>query len=777
MNRSSLIGSGRVTRWLALTTIALAFACGDSTDPNPAGGDFDPDCRSCRQPGDTCEFSINCTPGSICNDESDPLFVADAAKGQCIKVICASSAECDAPKVCSLEKICQAPLCQSNGDCGGGKVCIAGACTDAPGLGDVMSCKVVTAGGILQQGKTAELDAVALNRNGVALAAIAFEWASDQAGRVAVSGNTATGGMESGTANLTAKAGTMDCTGSARIENFAAVPAGDARVIVTNATNNIPVDGATVWLMTATSSASAQTGANGAATFNGVGGDVTSATAIKAGWTSVTVLQPGTKDLVVGMPVKTNPNKAGGFRGSVDLSATKKADIQLAIVAPAFPTNILDLELESIIGDFVETRIDAPDLGLNDEVVDLPGGIMLALGSKMFTNDSDAAGGGLRCQNDSPDVRNGELGCYVSRGPEGPNAAWVLGGQLKLSAISSVAGQISGALGGDTSDLPIGDILTAVLPLLRDLNHGINAGISINHVAKVAKPGVTGADCANNASDGNDDEKCQANFAEYQKISLAADQQLGVLSKVSVPTLPQVPGGTFSSAVVAIAGAVVPGRGLVPLGLSAGLDTLTDTETPDGRIAGVEEPFGPNSAALDDGFVPLSTAPAHSGIEGSRLVLALLALDIDSIAGDGGLQLSTIVNYVDRFDETENVTGSFMPYPSGVFDVGNASYTPTAATPGAALVRIALTRGTDEWLVWAPHSGTTAAQLPNIPALRGALLGTGVDALLQMVGTSVPYADLFTFGSGKTADQLGLNTTGFAIQQCSTAADALCKIQ
>lgn len=766
----------RTPHLLGILSLALAIsACGDSTGNGPSGPSFDPDCRSCRMPGDTCEFSINCTPGSICNDESDPLFVSDADKGVCIKVICASSAECASPKVCSLEKICQAPLCQSDGDCSGGKVCLAGSCTDAPGLGDVASCKVVTAGGVLRQGVTLDLSAVALNQNGAALAAIPFTWASSDASKVAVAGNVATGGAASGAADLTAKAGSMDCSGKASLTNFAMVAAGDARVIVTNATNNTPIAGANVWLMTATSSQTGMSGADGSITFNGVAADVTSVTAMKAGWTAVSVLAPGTKDLMIGMPVKANPNQAGGFRGSIDLSSTKKADIQLAIAAPAFPTNILDLELETLIGDFVETRIDAPDLGLNDEVVDLPGGIMLALGSKMFTNDSDASGGGLRCQGDAPSIRDGELGCYVSRGPKGPSAAWVLGGQLKLSAISSVAGQISGALGGDTSDLPIGDILTSVLPLLRDLNHGINAGITIAHHDKVALDGVTGADCANNASDGNDDTKCQADFSKYDKITLAADSKLGVLSKVSVPTLPRLPGGGFSSAAVAIAGAVVPGRGLVPLGLSAGLDTLTDTETADGRIAGVEEPFGPNSQPLDDGFVPLSMAPPHSGVEGSQLVLALLALDIDSIT-DGGLQLSAIVRYVDRFDETENITGDFIPYPQGTLDVANARYTPSGVTAGASVARIAFTRGEDEWLVWSKGDGSPV-QLPNVPALRTAVLGTGVEALLQMVGTNVTYSDLFTFGSGRTADALGLNTTGFAIQQCSTDVDALCKIQ
>jgi hypothetical protein len=73
--------------------------------------------------------------------------------------------------------------------------------------------------------------------------------------------------------------------------------------------------------------------------------------------------------------------------------------------------------------------------------------------------------------------------------------------------------------------------------------------------------------------------------------------------------------------VVVLSAALTGSRGLVPLGLTAGLDTTAATQTADGKINGVDKPFGQFSTKLMDGQVPLTTAVPHSGIEGSKLAL------------------------------------------------------------------------------------------------------------------------------------------------------------
>lgn len=764
------------TGWLGALTMALLLgACSTDTTGGNNGGacsGFDEDCRSCRTDGDCCKFSINCAPGSICNDPADPLFVSDSEVGICIKVICDSNADCDAPKTCNREKICEAPVCQNASDCGAGKCCRAGMCSAECDQGPLASsCEVLSQGSAIKQGDTVTLNAVAKNANGAALSNVGFDWTSDNTGAAAVAGNVATGGATSGTANVTAKvSGRADltCTGQTTLKNFADVAGGTARVVFFSDKGE-PISGATVYLTDSATTSTGMTDADGSVTFAGVNGAVAQATAIKAGWQYVSVVQPGTNDILLNATKKVDITKAGGFRGSVDISATKRADIKIGIAGPSLPANVLDLQLESLIGDFIDTRIDAPDLGLNDEVVGLPGGIMFALGSQTFTDDSDS--GNLRCQGDAPGAT--EIGCYVSRGPDGPSAAWVLAGQLKLSAISPIAGQLSGALGGGGDDLPIGDILTAVLPLLRNLNHGINAGINITSFAKVNAPNQTGNCTDENLADYED--KCIGDFSKYQAIDLAASAELAILSAVQVPTLPRLPDGSFSQAAIILGGAQVPGRGLVPLGLSAGLDVEND-EPADGKVFGAEEPFGANSDPLDDGFVPLAMATPHSGIEGSQLLLVAIALDPDSIAGSGGIQLSTIINRVDRVGDQSSISGTFLTFPTGTFDVGAGSFTPADTVSGAGMMRMLLERDGQEWLVYAPH-GSAAVSLPNVAAARSQVLGNGIEVLLQVVNTSATYAELFTFGSGKTIDKLVDITQSFVIQACSTDAAAPCKIQ
>ena len=125
------------------------------------------------------------------------------------------------------------------------------------------------------------------------------------------------------------------------------------------------------------------------------------------------------------------------------------------------------------------------------------------------------------------------------RAPAGQGAAWTLAGQLKLTAVAGLAGTLSSAFtGGSVDNLPIGEILTAVLPLFQKLQHGITTGLTIENFPKI--PSGDAVDCTN-ASLADYEDKCRADFAKYDPIDLAANQKLSILSAVSVPDLPEVP--------------------------------------------------------------------------------------------------------------------------------------------------------------------------------------------------------------------------------------------
>ena len=716
---------------VVLTSFALGLGCtSDVTDPDK--DKFDEECRSCRTEGQTCVYSINCAPGSICNDEADPLYVSDAESGICIKVICATDSDCDEPKRCNPEKICEAPICQTDSDCSAGNYCSGGECLSRPDASQAKSCDVIAGSSAIREGQTVSLNATAKNANGAVLGAIEFKWTSDMADAVSVAGNVATGGSATGTAKVTAVISgneSVACSGEVSVTNFAALATGEARVIAASAANGTPLDGANVWLATTSTTVQGMTAADGSVTFSGVSGDISHVTIQKAGWQSVSVIAPGTNDVYLLASHKPDRTKAGGFRGSIDLSSTKRADIKLGIAGPALPANVLDLELESLLGDSIETVINAPDLGLNNEKVDLPGGIMLALGTQTFTDDH--ASSNLRCQGDAP--ASGELGCYVSRSPAGPSAAWVLGGQLKLSAISSIAGQLSGVLGGGSSDeLPVGELITAILPLFRQMSHGVNAGLNITEHPKVNSANGSG-DCTD-SSLASYDANCRGDFAKYDKIALAANQRLRLLSAVAIPKLPKLPNGAYAAGALVISGATIPGRGLLPLGLTAGIDVEKD-EVADGFVLGASDPFGANSEDLNDGEVALAMAPLHSGIESAQLSLISIALDPNAIASSGGTQLSTIINRVERVKEKQAITGEFLTFPTGTFDTSSpVTYKPTAAVTGAQSMRIVVTNSAtgDEWLVYAKQ-GTDDVVLPGVSAVSSEVISGTPEVLLQVM--------------------------------------------
>lgn len=744
-----------------------AACSGETTTNNGGDCQADPDGSGLVADGDCCFFSINCGIGSICNTPDDDFFDATETPNTCLRIICESDAECDGEEECNAQGLCSQPVCQNDNQCSPGQTCQGGGCATPPGTDQVASCEVVTRDTSVREGGTLELAAVAKNANGKVLPSIPFTWASSNTNAVAVAGNVATGGSEQGTASQTAiPEGRTDvaCAGAAEITNFPNVEAGKARVVVVAADNGAPVADATVVLMSG-GELTAQTSATGVASFDVMAG-VDSVTVMKDGWQYVSVIAPGGNDVFIPLPRKPDTTVAGGFRGTIDISSTKKADIKLGLAGPSIPSNLLDFGLDSLIGDFVPTEIDAPELGLED-TIDLPGGLVLGLGSKTFTSDE------LRCQGVTP--ADGELGCFVAQTASGPAAGWAMAGQLKLSQITSIANELSNAVGGD-EELPIGDILTAVLPLLRGLNHGVTASVLGQDFPKINKDGQTG-DCSD-ADLADYGDKCRGDFAKYTRQDIAASVGLDVLSAVSIPVLPQLPGlGRCAEGAVLLAGAALEGRGIVPLGLTAGIDALDDTQTPDCKVAGVEKPFGDNSETLSDGEMPLSMAPLHSGIEGSQVFLLAVALDPSNIASatDGNFQLSALIKRVDAVAEKQDIGGAFPDFPEATISKGGATvaFKATSIT-GSTMTRTEIQSGDDTWLVYAP-GGSATVTLPNVAEGR-ALLTDIKDSYVLSMGMDGTYGDIWAFGSGKNLDRLVDNITSFVVQQCSATAGHPCEL-
>ena len=396
------------------------------------------------------------------------------------------------------------------------------------------------------------------------------------------------------------------------------------------------------------------------------------------GWQLLSVLAPGIDDIFIPLPRDVDVTVAAGIKGSIDLSETRAADIKFGFAGPAIPLNLLDAGAESLIGDILPTEIDSPELGI-DDTFPLPAGLLFSIGTQNFTSVPE------RCLGATPGLD--DLGCYLTRMPTGPSAGWALGGQVALSEITGLVNELSGLLGGGTGDIPIGDILQGVLPLLRRFNHGLNASIEVDAFPKVPVPNQS-VDCSDPTLP-NYDEVCIADFSTYSTQDLKLTQGLNILASVGVPDLPLVTTtSTCSRGGVLLSASVVEGRGLIPLGLGAG---FAKGET-DCQIAGVEQPFGPGTDTLPDGRMPLSMATPHSGLEGSQTVLLYLAADIDQlIAGGGaGFQVSAILNRVASVANDQTVTGAFLPYPEGVVNKATAEVVFSSDLANTTMVRAEL---------------------------------------------------------------------------------------
>jgi hypothetical protein len=174
-----------------------------------------------------------------------------------------------------------------------------------------------------------------------------------------------------------------------------------------------------------------------------------------------------------------------------------------------------------------------------------------------------------------------------------------------------------------------------------------------------------------------------------------------------VPSLPQL-GGQYVSEVLALAGASVPGNGLVPLGLAGG-SGLNASMVADGHVRD-------DQGTLDQ--MHLALAPESGGAEGSAFRVAVLAGNhpgSDSTSGilawpggcSGGAAGICTGGSVD-------LSPSFLPFAEGSsFDFSGRGFQPGNAT-GAGFARVSFhDQAGRRWDVI--FDGATAFSLPTPP--------------------------------------------------------------
>lgn len=729
---------------------------------------FDPDCVACRGDGEPCVHSLNCQPGSICNTIEDELHDPLLPEGVCIRVLCGQDTDCTPPQTCSLEGTCRTPPCQRDEDCPANTVCRGGECTAPPEPVQAIDCNVLTDRTTLLSGERRRLVGISRNANGVPLVGLPLEWTSSDPRVIRVEGQTAIGGRIRGLATLTARvAGNIGvvCNGQAQIVNLTERTAGTTRIALISNDTGGPVLAA-VHLQTMTASGAVVrntwTSTLGEAVFNGEDEALSVVVNQRPSFDSLAVLAPNTRDLLLVVRRARPRNLQGGLRGMISGAEVRRRDLHQAIAGTGLRKELSDFGLRRMLCNTIDARVDAPELGIQD-TISIPGNTIIGLGSgRLYTDDSN--GDQLRCPDGAPAAD--QLGCYNVQTERGHNTLWALAGSFRLADATrfAVLANEPSFFCGQTTELPLG------FPwLFRTMAHGVNPRADVlGEIEKVNRPGEVGK-CSNpNLSDY--DRICRADYARFNRSDLIVREDLGILSRVRVPRLPaRGDSDACLDETFVIAGVELPERGLVPIGFGAGVDrddrgeTDCVAELPRGL-----EPFGPSSAALEPGVLPLWTAPKHSGLEDEAgITIASLAFGTPT-AEDAPLSMSARFLRVPSIDENTAIDGEYLPLPAAEADLTTGALTLAAPPPAEATYhRLELALPDATTIVFAPAS-MDRITLPNVPGLAAAL-GPSTKAIVEVGETTASYDALFTFGTGTSQHRWIEQMTAMSVEECRAA--------
>ena len=192
---------------------------------------------------------------------------------------------------------------------------------------------------------------------------------------------------------------------------------------------------------------------------------------------------------------------------------------------------------------------------------------------------------------------------------------------------------------------------------------------------------------------------------------------LGLKVTLTLPTLPKL-AGDYVDGAIAVAAVDVPGRGLFPLGLTAGTDTVGTQNT------GTVTYQDPQSGDSKNGLL-INMAPAHGGLESGTYRMAVLAASLKNLTN--GLEGSGIVMNPGScsagntngvcYGAAMTVPGTFMDFPeSATFDYVGRVLTPSTLPSGTALGRADFQDNNNHrWFVYFDPSASSVT-IPTPPA-------------------------------------------------------------
>jgi len=564
--------------------------------------------------------------------------LADCAGNQvCLNSACVATchatAECQTAatptNVCE-EGFCLAPACGSDAQCdtAHGQACLNGACGTAAASSEVASCEVTPNPADVRVGSTLQLSAVAQDSGGKPLHFTAanggITWTSGAGGTIDATGLLTA--SAAGDIAVTAAAGSKTCTST--VHSYGAPsPSTAVRVTVINMHTKEPIAGAKVvgifnsGNVTVTTTTIAD-GTALLATTPAAGffpGDVH---VFAVGYNYTSFVQTHSTDLLVPLAPylpstlrsgfsshmceskSDDPNTADATKPQCPSPEGEFAPLQdqgeavhMAFFGSSIPNSLLDLSVDTLVGPMHSVTISIP--GAGSKPLTLPYGLVLGIGSNFFgTNDPRVfAEGGVR-------------------------ALWGIGGNINLTKVVTILGPLL----QPGANVDIGTLLPQLLGFFGRLEAGSVVGVT--------PP-------ANAASGGTPTFK-------NQPIQLTTPMRLRV--DATSPKLPKLD-GTYLDGVIAVAGAMDYPLGFIPLGLTAGLSAK------DGS-GGVLDPTcdaSAGTAPCDTNKIPLKFAPENGGSEGSKVAIALLALNFGGLTPGSATHVA-VSGQVTVMDKVDYVT-------------------------------------------------------------------------------------------------------------------------
>ena len=657
---------------------------------------------------DDCEPNEFCGTGNICRRRQGCLSDLSCPEGQiCNDGSCAATTECEVNEDCDagescVANLCVPGLCRGNEDCADDEVCDGGVC-EKPDTIVPTQILIITRPAPVTPGDTIAFRAVALDGAGEVILGQEFDFTSSVPGVGTFSDSTFTAGTTAGTTSVTATPAGSSRPVSAPVQviNLGPENEDEIRISVVDRSTGAPIADA---LVLPEQGASRNTDASGTATFDIPPGTYVSVLA--EGFNYVTLLGVGDgRSLFVALGPAVGSGLAAGFTGEMDYSrVTTSGDASLGLAGAAIGGNLVDLDLQRLLGDSFATTVSIPTVGT--QVLPLPGGLVATI--EFF---------GLG------DIK----GTYYARTTGGLSFAWSLAGKIN---VFDLIGTFTGGGGGG-----IAGIIGEILPLFESFNHDI--------VPFVGNALPLVADTTDYDGDRNTTERT-ADYASFPEINMAPDVRQDYRTGVRLPNLPVIDGSQAQVAIL-VGGVVVEGTGFVPMGISAA--SADD--------AGVAE------------SVVLRMAPAHSGLSVGEFAIVALTFGSEGagLSGDGITLPSSIaarVFYGTRLPE--NLDFSPEPFPAFANTSTWNDVTRLFNTPGTAgeLTRTTLVGARGSWEIYSAGGTAASFEIPEAP-LGYEDYADGSFARIEAIDmrAGVTFADIIRAGGNTMLDLNGV-VTGFS---------------